>query len=393
MRRFRRKLVLIIAGAAGCGLIGVWIGCGSRSNAVLAAGPDNALNDALALAQGAIQAPGNRLPQFLTWSTRRGIGNCTNPPEISANRARLRGTADPRLHNFRQAGGAVPPPGTTTDFGSLGFYYDDLTRKRLCQPAVKVSGTTAPSPVIMSGGVGQWWKNSAMPIDSIDTFPVGARAGAAIWTKIRRPATPTVQNLQFSVRRGGSRASLPVALNISRDLLLRGTAGKAPVCDQPLAMPGPATSPANPNALQLSSFYWVQIQTGDLVDQAGCGDLLVLTGFHLIQKTVHGWLWSTYWWDPQSTEFKHLTGVKGAGDTPSAWQNYAMDAAYGPGAVLFNPWKDTETNISNCEFCHVHAVFPAGPQPAGTAPPGSVALPAHVLRFDFIYGAALAQSP
>jgi hypothetical protein len=246
----------------------------------------------------------------------------------------------------------------------------------------------------MSGGVGQWWKNSAMPIDSIDTgFPIGARAGAAIWTKIRRPAAPTVQNVQFTVRRGGARASLPVAINISRDFLLRGTAGRTPVCAKPLTPPGPAPGPANPNALELSSFYWVQIRTGDLVDQAGCGDLLVLTGFHLIQKTAQGWLWSTYWWDPDSTEFKHLAGLQGAGDTPAAWQNYAMDAGYGPSAVLFNPWKDTETNTSNCEFCHVHAVFPAGPQPAGTAPPGSVDLPAHVLKFDFIYGAALAQRP
>jgi hypothetical protein len=393
MPGFRRNLFLMLAGAAGCGLVGAWTGCGSTSNAVRATGPD-AFQDALALAQGAIQSPGNRLPAFLTWSTRRGIGDCTTPPNLSADGARLRGTADPRLHNFRQAGGSVPPPGTTTDFGSLGFYYDDLTRKRLCEPAVNVSGTTAPSPLIMSGGAGQWWKSNAMPVDSIDTgFPIGARAGAAIWIKIKRPATPTVQNFQFNVRRGGARATLPVAINISRDVLLRGTAGKTPICDNPLTPPGPAADPVNPDALELSSFYWVQIQTGDLVDQAGCGDLLVLTGFHLIQKTAQGWLWSTYWWDPGSTEFKHLTGLQGAGDTPSVWQPYAVDAAYGPSAVLFNPWKDTETNISNCEFCHVHAVFPAGPQPAGTAPPGSVDLPAHVLKFDFIYGAALAQRP
>ncbi len=391
MPGFRRNLFLMLAGAGSCSLIGGWTGCGSMANAVRATGPD-ALQDALALAQGAIQAPGKRLPEFLTWSTRRGIANCTTPSNELPDHSALRGTADSRLHNFPQ-GRAVPPPAATTDFGSLGFYYDDATRKRLCEPAINVAGATAASPVIMSGGVGQWWKNSAMPIDSIDTgFPIGARAGAAIWTKIKRPAAPTVQNFQFNFRRGGTRATLPVAINISSEFLRRGTAGTT-VCTEPLTPPGPANASANPNALELRSFYWVQIQTRDLVDQASCGDLMVLTGFHLIQKTAQGWLWSTFWWDPGSTEFKHLTGLQGAGDAPSAWQNYAVDAGYGPSAVLFNPWKDTETNASNCEFCHVHAVFPAGPQPAGTAPPGSVDLPAHVLKFDFIYGAALAQRP
>ena len=248
----------MLAGAGSCSLIGGWTGCGSMANAVRATGPD-ALQDALALAQGAIQAPGKRLPEFLTWSTRRGIANCTTPSNELPDHSALRGTADSRLHNFPQ-GRAVPPPAATTDFGSLGFYYDDATRKRLCEPAINVAGATAASPVIMSGGVGQWWKNSAMPIDSIDTgFPIGARAGAAIWTKIKRPAAPTVQNFQFNFRRGGTRATLPVAINISSEFLRRGTAGTT-VCTEPLTPPGPANASANPNALELRSFYWVQIQ-------------------------------------------------------------------------------------------------------------------------------------
>jgi hypothetical protein len=331
-------------------------------------GKDPARADAIALARDVIrvpQGPSGRLSQFLTWSTRADMNPCPAQRDRSFQLSTLRAATAPGLHN-----------GASGNFGSLGFYYNLAAEQRLCQPATREAG----APVIMTGKVTEWWQMRGKTPDRIDpVFPAGSRAAVAMWSTIAWGA-PTA-SIAISVRTGAqTSATRNVTIDIPDQVLKT-----PPVCGAPLSAPAHAAAP--PGARTLNDFFWVQLQKGDVFDQGNCGDFLLLVGLHVIEKKPDRWLWSTFWWDPDSTGFS----TKDVGGLPGPWRNYAMDAAYGMEKIIFSPWKRNETTNSNCEFCHQRAVSPGDGEPAGHTPPAPLPFGRPVLGFDFIFAGSKMQ--
>ena len=108
----------------------------------------------------------------------------------------------------------------------------------------------------------------------------------------------------------------------------------------------------------LENFFWVRLRPGERYNGASCGDFAVLVAFHLVHKDQGNWLWTTFWWDPESQEFGagRPRDFKGAGDNPRVWANYAMDASYDSTATIFNPWRIEERG-TNCALCHAKVTF------------------------------------
>jgi hypothetical protein len=103
----------------------------------------------------------------------------------------------------------------------------------------------------------------------------------------------------------------------------------------------------------LEEFFWIQLNPGERYNGASCGDFAVLMAFHLVHKVQGRWLWTTFWWDPESKEFggNRPNDFDGAGTVPRAWRNYAMDASFETTATIFNPWR-VEEHRDNCARCH-----------------------------------------
>ena len=103
----------------------------------------------------------------------------------------------------------------------------------------------------------------------------------------------------------------------------------------------------------MEEFFWVRLNPGERYNGASCGDFAVLMAFHLVHKVQGRWLWTTFWWDPESKEFgaDRPKDFDGAGTVPRAWRNYAMDAAFESTATIFNPWR-IEERKDNCARCH-----------------------------------------
>jgi len=183
-----------------------------------------------------------------------------------------------------------------------------------------------------------------------------------------------------------------VHVSIPADVLHVGTAGEPPICDGPPLAHVKPSGPAPEKAVELDRFFWIQLTKDDVFVELKCGDILVLVGFHLIQKVDKSpeepaggnWLWSTYWWDDLDRTRRHLAlPMRGAGRSAAAWTSYVVEATYRSDQPIFNPWKSAETPGSNCAFCHNHAVFPLElVEPAGAGPltpvPGKMGA-------DFIY--------
>jgi hypothetical protein len=104
---------------------------------------------------------------------------------------------------------------------------------------------------------------------------------------------------------------------------------------------------------------------------------IILIGFHVMSGEVRNWTWSTFWWtgqpslDPKANDKPDALKQLGA-----PWNFYAMDTFVsstnpGPGVagnphdhVLFNPYLEGPTpggQMSNCLYCHSHAVYRSKP--------------------------------
>jgi hypothetical protein len=126
---------------------------------------------------------------------------------------------------------------------------------------------------------------------------------------------------------------------------------------------GPATNQGEPGAadtadVSLDEFFWVRLNRGERYNGASCGDFAVLMAFHLVHKVQGRWLWTTFWWDPESKEFGNdrPKGFEGAGEIPKVWRNYAMDASFESTGTIFNPWRIEERG-ENCARCHGEVTF------------------------------------
>jgi hypothetical protein len=347
--------------------------------------PDKARKDAFALVQSVIgspQGPGGRLPEFLTWSTRAEMKNCPTNRDHSSQLTTARVDTRPSAHVMR-TNSATPG-----NFDGFGFYYDAAAEKRLCSPVLLSDLST---PVVFEPKVSSWFKmqlqTQSNPPSAISPFDAGTRAAAVFWNVIPRPARPGAVSVTLNGRKDDAKTQpmIPININIPQAAL-----DHPPKCKDPLSQVEPSAVPASQPMRELNDFYWIQLEQADQKNQGNCGDFLYLTGFHLIQKQADGrWLWSTFWWDPNDTLFPtgSLGKLTGAGPNPVAWQNYAMDAAYGTDKNIFNPWR--ESNNSNCEFCHRHAVIPTDIAPPGRGKPKAFSI--KVLSFDGIFAGVRVQ--
>jgi len=279
-----------------------------------------------------------------------------------------------------------------TTFDKLGFYYSDLAQTRFCAPAIQTAG----APVVISPQVWKWWNLRGNVPDHVDPFPAGARAAVSIFTPIYRrdfAGSSTVGVDYYTRTQDDVIQSQSLTVSLPQTVLAKPDCPallkqlrNPPAMDRRLKhADGQATS-------HLDDFYWVQLEVQDQSSQGQCGDLLILVGFHVIEKQMDGrWLWSTFWWDPNPpVRFSTTTlgMIHGAGSNPAAWQHYAMDAQYGTAKPIFNPWKD-EPKDSNCEFCHLEAIVPRIPQVSGSGTPPR--LPPKSLSFDLLYAGPTAQ--
>jgi hypothetical protein len=147
--------------------------------------------------------------------------------------------------------------------------------------------------------------------------------------------------------------------------------------------PSQELSEVRTDPVPIGCFYAVPITADNVgfyqMEQAtpNPGDLIVLVGFHLIQKQTDGktWTWSTFWWQPETSNKAGtpdvFTALYCSGSTcpglSSRWGHYAMNFVDTQAAVkgnippVVNPYLDggTENNINtNCVVCHSYAANP-----------------------------------
>ncbi len=286
---------------------------------------DQVRQTAWRMAKNAIQeSDDRRIPQFVNWLTAREIYPC------------LRGAESGRLPRPR-------------DFLDESFHYNAKAAVRMCEPLVRTPGAPSMDRAL------SFWEHSNPKALSIDPpFPSGARLGAAFWNPVRLPADPTFGKIVALQVRAGDHA---ITRRIRITIPSQDRTGSEP-CVAPKATGDPAAPDAQD--VSLDEFFWVRLGAGEHYNGASCGDFAVLVAFHLVHKDHGKWLWTTFWWDPESKEFGRgrPSSFQGAGEHPEAWANYAMDAATEPSAVIFNPWR-VEERGSNCAKCHAEvAVHP-----------------------------------
>ena len=178
-------------------------------------------------------------------------------------------------------------------------------------------------------------------------FPDGAHLAAAFWNAVRRPANP--QNgkiVQMAIRSGNDVRTRKIRIIIPKNFKIDSASCPAST-DQ--GQPGAADVADT----SLEEFFWVRLNPGERYNGASCGDFAVLMAFHLVHKLQGRWLWTTFWWDPESKEFggDRPRNFDGTGAVPRAWRNYAMDASFESSATIFNPWR-IEEHKDNCARCH-----------------------------------------
>jgi hypothetical protein len=206
-----------------------------------------------------------------------------------------------------------------------------------------------------------FWERSNPKASAMDPpFPSGAQLGAAFWNPVRLPMDPDRGKVvELPVRSGNQTVTRRIRITIPE----HARAGAAQ-CGPPKGQGEPAR--AGVKDVSMDDFFWVQLNRGEHYNGASCGDFAVLVAFHLVHKNQGRWLWTTFWWDPESQEFG--TGrprdFRGAGDRPGAWANYAMDASYDSTDVIFNPWR-VEERGTNCARCHAEVTV--RPDAAGSA--------------------------
>jgi len=147
--------------------------------------------------------------------------------------------------------------------------------------------------------------------------------------------------------------------------------------------PSHELSEVRTDPVPIGCFYTVAITAGNVdfyqMEQGtpNPGDRIVLVGFHLIQKQADGktWTWSTFWWQPETSNKAgspnvftaiYCTGPMCPG-LSSRWGHYAMnfvDTQAGAKVNIppvVNPYLDggTENNINtDCVVCHSYAANP-----------------------------------
>jgi hypothetical protein len=285
--------------------------------------------EAWKLARDAIQESEIRkgVPKFVTWATTHEIFPCAGHPP------------------------ALPPPVSARDFLDESFHYNPQTAARLCEPL-------APGPGAVPLDVAQkeWIKSESKVSMMTPPFPDGARLAGAFWNAVRRPAdSRNGKIVQMAIRSGDEAQTRRIRITIPAHL-----AAEAASCGPPTGQGEPAAADAED--VSLEEFFWVRLNPGERYNGAVCGDFAVLMAFHLVHKVQGRWLWTTFWWDPESKEFgrDRPKNFKGAGENPRAWRNYAMDASFESTGTIFNPWR-VEERGDNCARCHAEVTVYKSP--------------------------------
>ena len=268
------------------------------------------------LAKVAIKdGPRPGIPDFVNWPMAREIYPCEGPPRT-----------------LRAA----------RDLFDESFHYNPQAASRLCGPL-----TRDPDAPSMDRALGFWERSNPKPSTIDPPFPSGAQLSAAFWNPVRQPVEPSQGKIVELPTRSGDRT---ITRRIRITIPEHSRAGSAP-CGPPKGQAEPPT--AGVKDVSLDDFFWVRLDRGERYNGASCGDFAVLVAFHLVHKEQGRWLWTTFWWDPESQEFGagRPRDFQGAGDHPRAWANYAMDASFDSTAIIFNPWRIEERG-TNCARCH-----------------------------------------
>jgi hypothetical protein len=269
------------------------------------------------LAREAIRASSARpqIPEFVNWPTAREIYPC----------------------------GIVPAKQVTPqNLLDESFHYNLTTATRLCGPL-----TRAPGAPPMDRALSFWNGTHPKPLAIDPPFPTGAQLSAAFWNPVRLPADSSQGKIvELPVRSGSQTVTRRIRITIP-ERIRNGPAS----CDPPIS-PGQPAAPGVKD-VSIDNFFWIRLNRGERYNGASCGDFAVLVAFHLVHKYQGKWLWTTFWWDPESQDFgaNRPHDFKGAGDNPRAWANYAMDASFDSNGTIFNPWR-IEERPSNCAQCH-----------------------------------------
>jgi len=276
--------------------------------------------EAWKLARDVIQESATRkgIPKFVAWSTAREIFPCSGHA-----RAGVPGVS---THNLLDE----------------SFHYSPEVAARMCQPLTPGAG----SPPLDSARV-MWEESEHQPSTIALTFPDGAHLAGAFWNPVRRSAdSRNGKIVQMAIRLGDE-----VRTRRIRIILPERLRTDSAVCEPPTSKGDPAAADA-PD-VPLDEFFWVRLKPGERYNGASCGDFAVLMAFHLVHKVQGRWLWTTFWWDPESKEFggDRPRDFQGTGEVPRTWRNYAMDASFDSTSKIFNPWR-IEERKDNCARCH-----------------------------------------
>jgi hypothetical protein len=270
--------------------------------------------EAWKLAQDSIRQSESRkgIPKFVAWDTAREIFPC---------------------------GGHSPAAMRVVSRHNLldeSFHYSPEAAARMCEPLALTTG--------------------AVPSTATLRFPDGAHLAAAFWNAVRRPVDPRNGKIvQMAIRSGDEVRTRRIRITLPKSF-----GNESAACDPPTGRGEPAAADAAD--VSVEEFFWIRLNPGERYNGASCGDFAVLMAFHLVHK-VHGrWLWSTFWWDPDSKEFgaDRPQAFDGAGPAPRAWRNYAMDASFESTATIFNPWR-IEERKDNCARCHAEVTLYKSP--------------------------------
>jgi hypothetical protein len=301
-----------------------FIGLGSVA-AILCQSPPLAAPrvEAWRLARDLIQESRTRegIPKFVSWATAREVFPCGDHLSAAVRVVSSHNLLDESFHYSPEAAG------------------------RMCQP---LSSAMGAAPLDAARGA---WEKSEHKVSTI-TFPDGAHLGAAFWNAVRRPVDPRNGKIvQMAIRSGDEVRTRRIRLTVPPSLRTDSAA-----CSPPASQGDPAAADAAD--ISLEDFFWVRLKPGEHYNGASCGDFAVLMAFHLVHKVQGRWLWTTFWWDPESREFgaDRPKDFQGAGAVPRAWRNYAMDASFDPKTTIFNPWR-IEERKDNCARCHAEVTI------------------------------------
>ena len=201
------------------------------------------------------------------------------------------------------------------------FHYNPQAAARLCEPLTPGKGAV-PLDVAQA----EWAKAEPKPSALTPAFPDGARLAGVFWNALRRPTdSRNGKIVQMAIRSGDEARTRKIRITLPQPI-----AAEVPSCGPPRDQGEPGAADAVD--VSLEEFFWIGLKPGERYNGAACGDFAVLMAFHLVHKVRGKWLWTTFWWDPQSKEFgrDRPSDFRGAGDNPRAWRNYAMDASFDP---------------------------------------------------------------